>query len=97
MTEKRSITREDVLLRTRLQAEGARYVVKGTPGWDPPPEQGFPAHPVVILDGCNLRATSRPNPRSRIDLIMEGENATISDMGEDFSDTSVAHNFTPLS
>ena len=81
MAETRKTTREDVLLQTRLFAEGVRYVVKGTPLWDPVPE-GEPKAPIVVLDGCELYCRARENQRSRIDVIMDGNDVTISEMGE---------------
>jgi len=81
MTEARKTTREDVLLHTRLFAEGVRYEVKGTPLWDPVPE-GTPKPPAVVLDGCDLHCRTRPNPRSCIDVTIEGNDVTIADFGE---------------
>lgn len=82
MAEQKRYTRDDVFLRTRIFADGVRYVEKGTSAWDPLPEQGTPANPIFIQDGSGMIITTRPNPRSRLDCVMDGSNVTISEMGE---------------
>lgn len=81
MTEPRKITRDDVLIKTRLLAEGVRYDVKGTAVWQPQLD-GFMKNPNVVLDGCGLVAASRPNPHSIIDLTLDGNDVTISELGK---------------
>jgi len=55
MPEKRNITKEDVLLRTRLNTEGARYKFVKEPlslhmkGFD-----DIPWHMRIALDGCEM-------------------------------------------
>ena len=75
--------RDALFLKTRIFVDGVRYVVKGTSLWDPLPEQDMsPAHPVVIQDGTGALIETQPNPRSRLDCIIEGDKVTISEMGE---------------
>ncbi len=75
--------RDALYLRTRIFVDGVRYVVKGTSSWDPLPEQDMPpAHPVIIQDGTGMLIETKPNPRSRLDCIIEGDRVTISEMGE---------------
>lgn len=79
MTERRNITKEDVLLKTRLISEGARFDVKGPLQWG----VGDPfVGPVVIFKDRNMVAETRLNPRSRLELIIDGNDVTISEMGE---------------
>jgi len=88
MPEKRNITKEDILLKARLLAEGVRYQVKGPSLWKPPSRtEWYPtdisfASPVVVLDGSDVVCATRPNPRSRMEVVMDGNNVTILDMGE---------------
>lgn len=81
MTEKRNITKADILLKTKLLAEGVRLEVKGPPRWQPPMD-GFAGSPHIVLDGCEITAALLPNPRSRLEALIEGNDVTISDMGE---------------
>ncbi len=82
MTVTRNVTREDVLLKTRLFTEGVRYEFRGESLWDPIPEGQTPEVPIVMLDGCDLSCRTRPNQRSRIDVIIDGNDVTISEMGQ---------------
>ena len=75
-------TRDEVFLKTRIFVDGVRYVVKGTSSWDPLPEQATPANPVIVQDGTGMIIETQPNPRSRLDFIIEGDAVTISEMGE---------------
>ena len=79
MTEKRKATKEDILLKTRLIAEGARFDVRGEYLWES--KDAF-IEPIVIFDECDIVTETRSNPRSRIDLILEGSNVTIAESGE---------------
>ncbi len=81
MAGKRNITKEDILLKTKLLAEGARVEVKGPPLWQPSID-GFASNPHIVFDGCDITAVILPNPRSRLEAIIEGKDVTISDMGE---------------
>jgi len=85
MTEKRNITREDTLLKARMLAEGVRFQVKGTPLWDPRDTAGTITHPIVVLDGCGVIVGTQENPRSRLEVAIEGSDACISEMGEDLA------------
>ena len=82
MTITRNTTRDDVLLKTRIFAEGVRYEFRGESLWDPIHEEEAPKVPIIMLDGCDLYTRTRPNPRSRIDVIIEGNNVTITEAGE---------------
>ncbi len=75
-------TREQVLLRTRVFADGVRYVEKGASAWDPLPEQGLPANPRFILAGTDMAVNTQPNPRSRLDMVMDGDDVTFTEMGK---------------
>jgi len=78
---KRNITKEDILLKTRLLAEGVRLDVKGPPLWQPTLD-GFGINPHIVLDGCEITATIRSNPHSRLEVVINGNDVTITDMGE---------------
>jgi len=39
-------------------------------------------HPNIVFDGCDLHAATRPNPHSPLELIIDGDDVTISEMGE---------------
>lgn len=80
-TKKRNITKEDVLLKTRLLAECARLEVKGPSLWQPTID-GFARNPRIVLDGCEITVAIRPNPRSRLQVVIDGNDVTISEMGE---------------
>ena len=81
MTEKRNITKEDIFLKTRLLAEGVRLEVKGPSLWQPTMD-GFAKNPHIVLDGCEITAVIRPNPRSRLEVVIDGNVVIISEMGE---------------
>ena len=83
MAEKRNITKEDVLLKTRLLAEGVRYEVKGPSQWGAGSFDPLSAFPAIVLDGCDVVVLPfGQNPRSRLEAVIEGNSVTISDMGE---------------
>ena len=83
MTEKRNITKEDVLLKTRLLAEGVRYQVKGPLQWGAQTFDVLSSFPDIVLDGCDVVVKAwGENPRSRLEAVIEGNAVTISDMGE---------------
>ena len=75
MTEKRNITKEDIFLKARMLSEGVRVKLKK------PPEKGSPYRPVV-LKGCDLVVQPLPNSYSRLEVVIDGDNVTISDMGK---------------
>ena len=79
MTETRDTARDDVLLKTRLLAEGVRYQVKGPLLWESTDKF---VDVIVIFDGNGMQAETRLNPRSRLEVGIEGNNVTISEMGE---------------
>ena len=81
MTPRRKVTKEDALLKTRLAAEGVRYEVQGRLQWDRTLD-GFMIHPNIVLDDCGLHAATRPNPHSILEAVIDGEDVTISEMGE---------------
>lgn len=75
MTEKRNITREDIFLKARILSEGVRIIVKKQP------ETGTVFRPFV-LDGCDLVVMPLPNSYSRLEVLIDGDDVTISDMGK---------------
>ncbi len=86
MTEKRNISKQDVLLRTRLDTEGARYLkVEGSLPKDPSIIATLMTNRRIALDGCGAVIPFfriRPNPRSRLEISIEGDDVTISEMGQ---------------
>ncbi len=76
VAEKRNITKEDIFLKARLLSEGVRMEVKK------PSEKWRNIYRSIVLDGCELAALLRPNSYSRLEAVVEGDNVTISDMGE---------------
>lgn len=79
MSEKREVTKEDILLKTRLISEGARLEVKGELQW----QVGDPfVGPIIVFSDRKMVAETRVNPRSRLELIVDGNEVTISEMGE---------------
>ena len=74
MAEKRNITREDIFLKARLLSEGVRVEEKR------PPANGL--RRTIVLDGCEMVTILRHNPYSRLEAVIDGEEVTISDMGE---------------
>ncbi len=82
-TGKRNITKEDVLLKTRLMSEGVRYDIKGPLQWGAGTFDVVSSFPAIVLDGCDVVVTALgENPRSRMEAVLEGNEVTISDMGE---------------
>ncbi len=82
-TGKRNITKEDVLLKTRLLAEGVRYEAKGPPQWGTQTFDVLSSFPDIVLDGCDV--VVKPwgqNPRSRLEAVIEGNAVTFSEAGE---------------
>jgi len=75
MKEKRNITKDDIYLKARVNAEGVRYRVEGND--KKKGANGF------TLDGCELPIAAFSNPFSRLELIYEGDRVTITDMGEE--------------
>ena len=83
MTERRNISKEDVLLKTRLMSEGVRLDIKGPPQWGAPTQDAVSSFPGIVLAGCDVVVTAfGENPRSRMEAVIEGNTVTISDMGE---------------
>ena len=86
MSEKRNITREDVLLRTRLNMEGARYTdPKESASLGLTELGGAVWNSRIALDGCEMVIPfirMGENPRSRLEISIDGDDVTISDMGE---------------
>ncbi len=77
MTEKRNITKEDILLKARLRAEGARIDVEKSS------QKGIMMMmPTVVFDGCDMVAGTRPNPHSRLEVVVDGNEVTISEGDE---------------
>ncbi len=72
-------TRDDVLLKTRLLAEGVRYQVKGPLEWESTDKF---VDVTFTFDGCDIEAETRLNPRSRLEVGIDGNNVTVSEMGE---------------
>jgi len=79
MLKKRNMIEEDVLLKTRLLAEGVRYQVKGPLLWE---STDTFVDVIVYFDDNYMQAETRLNPRSRLEVSIEGNNVTISEMGE---------------
>lgn len=86
VTEQRNITREDVLLRTRLNTEGARYTsVTGSLPSDPAALTNLITNRRITLDGCGAVipfARMGPNHRSRLEISIDGDDVAISEIGE---------------
>ncbi len=78
-TKKRNITKEDILLGARLGA--ARVEVNGPLLWKP---TQYVPNPMIVLDGCDIVATIglQSNPLSPLQVVIEGDDVTISEMGE---------------
>jgi len=76
MTEKRNITKEDILLTARIRSEGVRIEERT-------PSEAANYHHVIALDGCDITfGLLFENPTSRLEAICDGEDVTISD-GDD--------------
>ncbi len=74
-TEKRNITKEDIFIAARLRSEGARIEERT-------PSEAANYHPSITMDGCDIVTVAWPNPTARLEVICDGEDVTISDMGE---------------
>ncbi len=79
MSEKRNTTKEDVLLKTRLLAEGVQYEVKGPLLWESTDKF---VDVTVVFNDCDIVAETRANPRSRLTVRIDGNDVAISEMGE---------------
>jgi len=78
MTEKRNITREDVLLKLKLQIQGAGVEVKQ-------PLAPTPWGSRVILDDTDMvlpLLTMLPNPSAGLQVVIDDNHVSISEMGE---------------
>ena len=75
MTEKRNITKEDIFLKARILSEGIRVKVKNQQ------EKWTPYRPFV-MEGCDLVVMFLPNPYSRFEAVIDGDDVTVSDMGK---------------
>jgi len=86
MAERRNITKEDVLLRTRLNTEGARYTFAKEPlSLEIRDFNNIPWHFRIALDGCGIvipYVRMFQNQRSRLEVTVDGDDVTISDLGE---------------
>ena len=79
MAGRRSATRDDIFLKTRLISEGVQLIVDGPLEWS----VGDPfVGPIIIFNECDMVAETRFNPRSRLEFIVKGRDVTISEMGE---------------
>ncbi|KKN81329.1 hypothetical protein LCGC14_0320760 [marine sediment metagenome] len=75
MTEKRTITKEDIFLEARLRSEGARIEgLKGSPSGN--------IYTAVVLDGCDIVIGLWHNPTSHLKVIFNGEKVTILEKDE---------------
>ncbi len=79
MTETRDTAREDALLKTRLLAEGVTYQVKGPLAWE---STDTFVDVTFTFDDSDIEAETRLNPRSRLEVGIEGNNVIVSEMGE---------------
>ena len=87
-TEKRCITKEDILLKARILSEGVRMAddvraagavaVGECVSEDSHFEMGRP----IVLDECDLVVAVRSNPRSCLRISFDGEDISIADEGE---------------
>jgi len=82
MTEKRNITKEDVLLKARLLSEGVRLEAKETLQWGKATQDEVSGVPTIVFDDCDVVSKIRVNPRSCLEVLFEGNDVTILDMGE---------------
>jgi hypothetical protein len=79
MSDKRKITKADILLEARLRAEGCQIEVKGlAKKW----EHGN-IYQAVVLEGCDMVIGLWHNPNSRLKAIFEGNDAVILDGQEE--------------
>jgi len=86
--EKRNITKEDILLKARILSEGVRIKVKKQP------ERGTRPLPPLVLDGCDLVCLLMPNKYSRLEVLIDGDDVTISEM-ENVLDTGKLEVYRP--
>ncbi|MEE8374196.1 MAG: radical SAM protein [Dehalococcoidia bacterium] len=70
--EKRYITKEDILVKARMHSEGVRL----------PVHAAMVTGPNIVLDGCDLVMYTRRNPRSRLQMSIDGEDISIAYEGE---------------
>jgi hypothetical protein len=63
IAEKRNITREDILIKARIASEGMRMPMGG---------QIVAWGPAIVLDGCELVMYTWHNPRSRLQMSIDG-------------------------
>lgn len=75
MIEKRNISKDDIFLKARILSEGVRVKVKKNP------ESGKPFRPFV-LDGCDLVIQPLPNSYSRLEIVINGDDVTVNDLGK---------------
>jgi len=80
-TEKRNITREDILLQMRLGTAGARVTVNGPLPWTP---SMYVVGPRMVLDGCDMvmHLGLLSNERSPFEIVVDGRDITISENDE---------------
>ena len=79
MSEKRKPTKEDEFLRIRLMAGGTRYNVEGELQFSVTDRR---VDPIIFFDDIDMGAETRPNPYASLEPIMEGNNVTVTEMGE---------------
>ncbi len=81
MTEVTTISeRENRFLHIRLVTEGARCEVKGV--LRQRTIDGFPGTPNIFLDGSDRPTNVLSNPRAILEVIFDGDDVTISEMGK---------------
>ncbi|KKN81328.1 hypothetical protein LCGC14_0320750 [marine sediment metagenome] len=81
MTEKRTITKEDIFLEARVRSEGAQIEFKNaSPDWQPDRADLYQYN--VILDGCDIAIGLWNNPSSHLKVVFNDEHATIFDNDE---------------
>lgn len=83
MTEKRNITRDDILLKARLGSEGCLLEITGPPPWKPTtmnPNPGFR----ITLDDCDMVIPLGPesNSNAALKVSLDGTDVTISESDE---------------
>lgn len=81
MAEKRNITREDILIKARIASEGVRLPMGGQiVNWGP----------AIVLDGCELVMYTWHNPRSRLQMSIDGGADEGVDRNGGFQDPGIA-------
>ena len=80
-TKKRNITKDDILLKARLGAEGAQVEIKNPLPWQP--SGGF-QQPRMVLDGCDMvmHLGLESNPNSHFRMVIDGPDISISENDE---------------